>query len=292
MNCRVTNGPINIVDKFVSVALYAYLSDSEFESITDKVAMQAHVTKSSVRRTFKAAFKKNIDARNEEEHHRRAAERLDPQPRLPVPPTDAEYLPQMRILNEVLGRSSHPEPPMRNTEDVCMRSRVRSPMNMHAFSALDANDENTEVSFNNRLPVPEQFLLTAMSKGEIAETIKRHIEFYDPYERAVHYPSVFTEHVVKRDDGAPTQCHPRAPWAGWLWSRPQGCAKALSVELRAAAIVASSQCKRTWSSPKTTIRTKSTVGRASPSTDSASSGRSTTTTRPAPIGPAIPATRT
>jgi hypothetical protein len=53
------------------------------------------------------------------------AARTDPRPQVPVPPSNAEWLPQMAILNSILGKVDEPEPPMRDIDGNVARVRVR-----------------------------------------------------------------------------------------------------------------------------------------------------------------------
>jgi hypothetical protein len=57
-------------------------------------------------------------------------------------------------------------------------------------------------SKSTRLPAPEQLLLVPLNEIELAELIEKHIEFVDDKGRAVHLPSPFVKHYLKRDDGA------------------------------------------------------------------------------------------
>src|SRR5262249_3456686 len=55
------------------------------------------------------------------------------------------------------------------------------------------------------LPPPEQWVLRKMSEMEVAEMIEKYIDFYKEDEdgtiRAVHLPTQFVRHFMKRDDG-------------------------------------------------------------------------------------------
>jgi hypothetical protein len=51
---------------------------------------------------------------------------------------------------------------------------------------------------STRLPAPEQLLLDPLDEMELAELIERHIEFVDEKGRAVHLPTPFVRHYLKR----------------------------------------------------------------------------------------------
>jgi len=57
-------------------------------------------------------------------------------------------------------------------------------------------------NYETRLPAPDQLLLVPLNEMELAELIERHIEFVDEKGRAVHLPTPFVRHYMKRDDGA------------------------------------------------------------------------------------------
>ena len=48
--------------------------------------------------------------------------------------SNAPWLPQMQVLNEVLGASTALEPPMRDIDGVVTQVRVRRVPNMHALT--------------------------------------------------------------------------------------------------------------------------------------------------------------
>ena len=59
---------------------------------------------------------------------------------------------------------------------------------------------------DQKLPAPEQWVLSTMNEMEVAEMIEQHIEHYvedkDGNRRSVHYPTPFVRHYMNRDDGA------------------------------------------------------------------------------------------
>jgi hypothetical protein len=54
----------------------------------------------------------------------------------------------------------------------------------------------------SRLPAPEQLVLKPLNEMELAELIKKHVEYVDKYGRTVRLPDIFVRHYLQRDDGA------------------------------------------------------------------------------------------
>ena len=88
---------------------------------------------------------------------------------------------------------------MRDIDGVITRARVRPTPNMHTFTALGANQEETK---ETRLPPPEQPLLTRLTLDQLAELIERYIDYVDETGRSVHLGSAFVRHFHTRDDDA------------------------------------------------------------------------------------------
>jgi hypothetical protein len=129
------------VDTFVGLALAADLDDVELEQLVDYAAKRTGTGVRAIVRKFKAAQQKKAKQRAREKEESSLAERRDPRPRIDRPLPDAEWLPQMQVLNDVLGASSAPLPPMRDIEGVVTKVHKRPVLGMHAFSNWDANLE-------------------------------------------------------------------------------------------------------------------------------------------------------
>src|SRR5262249_27860137 len=117
---------------------------------------------------------------------------------------DEPWLPQMEVLNDVLARSTAPEPPMRDIDGVVTRTRKRSVLNMHPFSQETANAVAGETTTS--LPAPEQWLLTRLDEVQLAALMERHLDYTDGDGRSVHLASPFVRHFLRRhdDDALPT----------------------------------------------------------------------------------------
>jgi len=98
-----------------------------------------------------------------------------PRPQHPVPARDAERLPIMRLLDNVLGSVDCPEPPMRNLEGKPIYIDVREPGGFHALMAMSANSENGD---DAELPAPDPIpMFTIHSDVTLGFEIEEHVEF-------------------------------------------------------------------------------------------------------------------
>jgi hypothetical protein len=70
---------------------------------------------------------------------RNLSARTDPRPRIIVPASDQDWLPQMSILNDVLGASRASKPPARNMDGTTTRARKLSLPNMHTFAKAQSD---------------------------------------------------------------------------------------------------------------------------------------------------------
>ncbi|SHN66588.1 hypothetical protein [Bradyrhizobium erythrophlei] len=190
-----------VVGKFIDLALQADLDAVELEQLLGLASERSGLGHRVIARTLKGARTKAAASNAEQERKRRQAERADPRPAVPAPAIDAPWLPQMQLLDDVLGTLNAAEPPMRNHEGMLTQCRMRTPVAMHAFGSTAANGEDTEGE-DTKLPPPKQHLLTVLSEPESAELIERHIDFIDGTDRSVHLASPFVRHYMQRTGGA------------------------------------------------------------------------------------------
>jgi hypothetical protein len=188
-----------VADIFVAMVLSGDLSEDETETLRNQTADRAGIGKRVLDARLKRARKERAQREAEEKRQRVIAERRDPRPQITAPAPDAEWLPQIGVLNDVLGASRAPEPPMRDVDGCMTRVRVRPVYTMHTLTALGSNQGDTE---ETRLPAPDQPLLTRHDEAELAELIEQHIEYIDATGRPVHLGSGFVKHYLRRHDGA------------------------------------------------------------------------------------------
>jgi hypothetical protein len=110
---------------FVRSVLAGDLSTDETEQLRDVASQLAGVTKRAIMGRLKQERGERDAARAEEERTRGIVERRDPRPRVPAPTSDAEWLPQMQLLNDVLGTVSSAEPPMRDLDGYVIKVQAR-----------------------------------------------------------------------------------------------------------------------------------------------------------------------
>ena len=136
---------------------------------------------------------------------RQAARRQDPRPQIRSPFPDEPWLPQMDVLNEVIGGVIAARPPARDIDDDATQMRKLPVPNTHAFTSRTPTS-NRRRRRMTRLPPPEQWVLSKMNEMEVAEMIEEHIDYYtedeDGNRRSVHLPTPFVRHFMRRHDGA------------------------------------------------------------------------------------------
>jgi len=186
-------------DAFVTMVRNGDLSEDETETLRNQIADRTGIGRRTLDVRLKRESKERAHREAQEERQRRIAERCDPRPQIPAPAPDAPWLPQMQVLNDVLGASRAPEPPARDIEGAFAQVRVRRIPNMHALAAEGTNEGDAKES---RLPAPEQPLLTRLGPDQLAEVIERHIDYTDNTGRPVHLAAPFVRHFLQRTDDA------------------------------------------------------------------------------------------
>jgi hypothetical protein len=178
---------------FIELAMTADLDEGELEHLRIFAAEKSELGRRALNILLKAARVKKAIQRAQDLRARQLAERQDPRPRIAVPGTDQDWLPQIAIINDVLGISSASKPPTRDIDGTITRARKLSLPNLHAFAHSEPG--------SNDLPAPEQWTLRQMNEMEVAELIEQHIDYVDENGRSVHLPMPFVRHYVNRDDG-------------------------------------------------------------------------------------------
>ncbi|MGY4420787.1 hypothetical protein ACVWY2_003236 [Bradyrhizobium sp. JR6.1] len=127
---------------FVQLAAAADLDDLELEDLRNLAAERSGANKRTVSAMLKVAQKEYTAKHEEQERERRFANRIDPRPQIMKPALDAPWLPQMGVLNDVLGDSSAAKPPTRDIDGVIARVCKIAIPNTHAFTPNEANAED------------------------------------------------------------------------------------------------------------------------------------------------------
>jgi hypothetical protein len=183
----------DVLSLLAELLVRAVVSPAEEEDLKAYARGRTGTAPREFARQFKKACEAKAEDARKEAHERRMAERTDPRPMLPVPARDAEWLPQMSILNGVLGKSRDRNPPARDIEGNLVRVRRIALKGMHAFVSANEDGEVTKAA-------PPQLLIHRLSEPEAAEMIERYIEHVDKAGRSVQYAMPFVRHYMDRDD--------------------------------------------------------------------------------------------
>jgi hypothetical protein len=136
--------PDEAADLFVRLVLAGDLAEDAIERLRNIASRISGAGKRSLDAKLKRARQESGATTAREERERRFAERRDPRPQIPLPPPDAEWLPQMRALNDVLGASRAPEPPMRNVDTFVAELRSKSIPSLHLLTTRGVNPDDTK----------------------------------------------------------------------------------------------------------------------------------------------------
>jgi len=192
--------PEEIADLFIRMLLNADLTADEDQALREMVRTMTGAKARPLDAKIKAARKERAEKHAEAEADRRAAERTDPRPAIEVPLPDAERLPVMGLLDEVLTGSAWPIPPMRDLDGHPVEVRNRPPMLLHELTSEGSNQNEAK---DTRLPAPVLPLLTKHDRYTLSHEIERHVEFTQETEndvRAVSLPIPFIDHFVAYRD--------------------------------------------------------------------------------------------
>jgi hypothetical protein len=109
----------DLAEAFVEFAMLGDLDPIEIEKLRNLVSQRAGIGKRALADMVRQARATRSSEQAKQKRERRIAERQDPRPLVPVPASDAEWYPTMKLLNDVLANSTAAEPPMRDREDDC-----------------------------------------------------------------------------------------------------------------------------------------------------------------------------
>jgi hypothetical protein len=130
-----------VVQVFLALALLADLNNEEIELLRNEAAKRSGIAKRTIAQMLKEAKQEHAARREREQRERRLAERDDPRPQIKVPAEDAPWLPQMDVLNDVIGASAAVHPTMRDIDDSAAFTGRIGVSSTHAFTSTDANSE-------------------------------------------------------------------------------------------------------------------------------------------------------
>jgi hypothetical protein len=141
----------DVVKAFVKFAILADLNDEEIEALRNEAAKRSGINKRTITQMLQTALRELAAKRRREARERKLAEHNDPRPRLDVPNKDAEFIPQINVLNEVIAASPAGHPAPRDIEGHgAFAGKIAVP-NMHAFTSAKANaSANTSANVNHK----------------------------------------------------------------------------------------------------------------------------------------------
>jgi hypothetical protein len=128
-----------LVETFLALALNADLNPAELAQLRNDVAKRSGLGRREIAAMLKAAQQERAAKHKQEARERRGRERTDPRPQVPRPADDADCLPQMHALNDVIRKSNALHPPARDIDDVAAKGRQIALPKMHAFTKEDCN---------------------------------------------------------------------------------------------------------------------------------------------------------
>jgi hypothetical protein len=90
---------------------------------------------------LKTAQREHASKRRQQERERQLAERDDPRPTVGLPDEDAEWLPLMGVLNEVISASTAIHPSLRDIDSaIASTSRIAVPKT-HPFGSANPKED-------------------------------------------------------------------------------------------------------------------------------------------------------
>jgi hypothetical protein len=129
----------DVAGAFVHLVLTADLDEAEIEELRNIAHERSGIGKRVLDAKLRRARQEHTARHEQEERERRAAQRQDPRPYLPAPLTDAERVPVMTAIDDVLGNQRRPEPPIRDAEGRPAEARYRTPIMLHDMLTGEAN---------------------------------------------------------------------------------------------------------------------------------------------------------
>jgi hypothetical protein len=130
-------------DVLVELVNGADINPAEEEDLRDLASSRSKKGKGVIKARIKAAKEEQRKYRADEEKAWREARRTDPRPRLLAPRLNAERIPVLMTVDEVLSDIVAEQPPMRNAEGVPIEARCRRPVFLHDFLQDTANYEES-----------------------------------------------------------------------------------------------------------------------------------------------------
>jgi hypothetical protein len=136
----------DVVATFTRLIVAADLDAVERAGLCQLAKELSGVGLRAINAVLKAAQQRQAAQDAEAARSRRAARRRDPRPQIRAPFPDEPWLPQMDVLNEVIGGVIAARPPARDIDGAATQMRKLPVPNTHAFSKSEANVEPEETT--------------------------------------------------------------------------------------------------------------------------------------------------
>ncbi|MGO4667705.1 hypothetical protein [Bosea sp. 2RAB26] len=130
----------DVVAVLARLAAVADLDAVELTSLRELAATLSGVGQSTVNAMLKAAQKQHSTQQAKGARRRQAAHRQDPRPMIRAPAVYEPWLPQMEVLNEVIGAVVAEIGPVRNIDANATRVHKVRVRDMHAFTTANEGD--------------------------------------------------------------------------------------------------------------------------------------------------------
>jgi hypothetical protein len=135
----------DVVKMFVKLAMIADLDAEELETLRRLAKEISGIGLRQIDSMLKAAQEKQSAHHAKETRKHHIAERRDPRPLIKGPFPDEPWLPEMDVINEIVGGVIAAIPPLRNIDGITTRSRKLPVPDMHAFTQSEANIEGETI---------------------------------------------------------------------------------------------------------------------------------------------------
>ena len=136
----------DVVATFARLAAGADLDPVELAELRQLAKKLSGIDLRAIDAALKAAQQQQAAQNAKAACARQAACRQDPRPLIRSPFPDDPWLPQMDVLNEVIGGVIAARPPARDIDDDAMRTRKLPVPNTHAFTQSEVNVEPEETT--------------------------------------------------------------------------------------------------------------------------------------------------
>jgi hypothetical protein len=134
----------DVLDTLIRLDAQAEINEVELEDLIRYLKSRTGNSIPTMKRTVREAREQRAARQAHERRERRRAERNDLRPQIDVPAHDAEWVPQMQTLNDVLRQSASKWPPLRDVDRAATLVRKRSVPNTHALTSDDTNPSKEE----------------------------------------------------------------------------------------------------------------------------------------------------